>query len=779
MARNYSVKVIKQLYADSNNRCAFPGCEEKLFENGRHIGKICHIEGYSENGPRYNPDLGDKVNDYDNLLLLCGNHHDEIDQKAGDYPVAALRKMKAEHIASMQDLLKKQASQCWLSALPQFMDEEIIGRDQSLQQLRDSLNQNKIQAVVSVSGLGGIGKTTLAKAYIKEYAADYAHIIWVSKTGQNILHNLADEPNLIAALGLVETFKNPNLSYEQRLAYLKTKLEQKAGTKKLLVLDNVDKELDEAEELARLPQANGWQLLVTSRRQSPCLPNRLQLDVLSPEDAAQLFCRHYPDAKTDPHLNELLEHIGRHTLTTELLAKLMAKKAQTIAINCAQLLNKLEEHKLNDSSLQKTLAAKGYTKKEQSLFEHLMASFDIDELDNKERDSWEIWWLKHFCVLPAQAFTYEDLYYLLSINQHENSNPIEEALSKLVQTGWIKLYQKEGKPFYECHRLLQEVLLHKTKLGWDDNSDLEAYIWNIRNLLKVDQSKEHWIDKKPFLPFADRLYELLSDMHSIAFARFLNEYAMFIQNAYGNYQKAALIYEKSLAILLVDEGEEGKNVATSLSNLATVYGNLGRYKEAAELLEKALKSDIANFGEQHPTVAIRQSNLAVVFKHLGRNNEAAELLEKALESALVNFGEEHPTVATRQSNLALVYRNLGRHKEAAELLEKALESDIVHFGLFHPLPATRLNNLFIPYLNLNQLPQASACSMIALSILLKCLGVNHPHTKAALGRFVVFIQQLPNVKPDFAFLANLLGIEEAEVVASLQPLFQFLEGGNG
>lgn len=55
-----SERVKKQLYAESNNQCAFPGCEEKLFDNGRHIGEMAHIEGYSKGGPRYNPNLAIK-----------------------------------------------------------------------------------------------------------------------------------------------------------------------------------------------------------------------------------------------------------------------------------------------------------------------------------------------------------------------------------------------------------------------------------------------------------------------------------------------------------------------------------------------------------------------------------------------------------------------------------------------------------------------------------------------------------------------------------------------
>jgi len=45
MARKpISDTIKKRLYAESNNQCAFPGCEEKLFDDGRHDAEMCHIE---------------------------------------------------------------------------------------------------------------------------------------------------------------------------------------------------------------------------------------------------------------------------------------------------------------------------------------------------------------------------------------------------------------------------------------------------------------------------------------------------------------------------------------------------------------------------------------------------------------------------------------------------------------------------------------------------------------------------------------------------------------
>lgn len=90
--------VIKKIYAKSGNCCAFPGCHCILVNGETDIGKICHIEGLNPDSARYNPHLTNKeANSINNLILLCPNHHDLIDQNTSVYTVECLKQMKSEH----------------------------------------------------------------------------------------------------------------------------------------------------------------------------------------------------------------------------------------------------------------------------------------------------------------------------------------------------------------------------------------------------------------------------------------------------------------------------------------------------------------------------------------------------------------------------------------------------------------------------------------------------------------------------------------------------------
>ncbi len=97
-ARNYSQTTLKRLYALSRNQCAFPGCKKRLVNQDNALySNICHIEAANENGKRYNPNMTDEErNNYPNLILLCLQHHREIDNSE-KYTVKVLKEMKRDH----------------------------------------------------------------------------------------------------------------------------------------------------------------------------------------------------------------------------------------------------------------------------------------------------------------------------------------------------------------------------------------------------------------------------------------------------------------------------------------------------------------------------------------------------------------------------------------------------------------------------------------------------------------------------------------------------------
>jgi len=94
-----SLPTVKRLFVLSDNHCAFPGCASALVEpSGTVTGRICHVRSASAKGSRYDPSQTDKERDgFENLILLCGMHHDVIDKNEAAYTADVLLGMKREH----------------------------------------------------------------------------------------------------------------------------------------------------------------------------------------------------------------------------------------------------------------------------------------------------------------------------------------------------------------------------------------------------------------------------------------------------------------------------------------------------------------------------------------------------------------------------------------------------------------------------------------------------------------------------------------------------------
>lgn len=85
------------LWVRSAGRCNFYGCGMLVAEPHLRIGEQCHIHARNEGGARWLPSYQGNINGYDNLILMCPNHHAEIDAPENGFSADFLRNMKRDH----------------------------------------------------------------------------------------------------------------------------------------------------------------------------------------------------------------------------------------------------------------------------------------------------------------------------------------------------------------------------------------------------------------------------------------------------------------------------------------------------------------------------------------------------------------------------------------------------------------------------------------------------------------------------------------------------------
>ncbi|MBQ8162639.1 MAG: AAA family ATPase [Clostridia bacterium] len=210
----------------------------------------------------------------------------------------------------------------FVRSTPLSAPQAFYGREQELQALRQCL-ENSRHGIASLSGMGGIGKSTLVRRYLCTFHGDWDACVTVYDQG-SLMDVLADDSQL--QLNTVSREKD-----ESTQAYVQRKLEALGllahDQEILLVIDNfIPEHLEQLDLLAR----TGATILLISRERlpegfCPCL----QLGEMTESALAALFS-HYAhcDLQDDQNLQSfrtIVDSIAGHTLLTELIARQIAK----------------------------------------------------------------------------------------------------------------------------------------------------------------------------------------------------------------------------------------------------------------------------------------------------------------------------------------------------------------------------------------------------------------------------------------------------------------------
>jgi len=100
-------------------------CRERVYLNAsssmpaQFRGEVAHIVAEQADGPRGSSSLAsEERNQENNLLLLCFDHHSEIDSNEPQYPVERLQSIRADHSAWVADRLRLETP--WQTKLHNF-----------------------------------------------------------------------------------------------------------------------------------------------------------------------------------------------------------------------------------------------------------------------------------------------------------------------------------------------------------------------------------------------------------------------------------------------------------------------------------------------------------------------------------------------------------------------------------------------------------------------------------------------------------------------------------
>ncbi|EOA14558.1 hypothetical protein CARUB_v10027796mg [Capsella rubella] len=189
---------------------------------------------------------------------------------------------------SFQDRQRKQ-SEIQLT-FPKSSESDLVGVEESVEELVGHLVENDDIHVVSISGMGGIGKTTLARQVFHHdlVRRHFDGFAWVCVSQQFTQKHVWQK-----ILQQLQPHDGEILQMDENA--LQSKLYQLLETARyLVVVDDVWKEEDWDRIKEVFPRKRGWKMLLTSRNEGvglhvdlTCLPFRAR--ILKPKESWKLF----------------------------------------------------------------------------------------------------------------------------------------------------------------------------------------------------------------------------------------------------------------------------------------------------------------------------------------------------------------------------------------------------------------------------------------------------------------------------------------------------------
>jgi len=265
--------------------------------------------------------------------------------------LAALARVFQAHLASLEGVLAAAARQ----PLPEYHGmgpvraPNFVGRVHALWELHAKLTANRIglisgvygQGTAQVRGLGGNGKTLLAREYALRFGPAYpGGVFWLNAYGNDdSKEGLDEESRLAARQDQLRRFAMEfrvkgleRLKPEEIEAALWSKLAAR-GTEYLWIVDDVPSGVA-ASYLQRYwfaRGANASTLLTTRSREYGALGERLDLGVLPPREATELLTRHRrpENVGEETAAKQITEILGYHPLAIEVAGSFLAKGVQT------------------------------------------------------------------------------------------------------------------------------------------------------------------------------------------------------------------------------------------------------------------------------------------------------------------------------------------------------------------------------------------------------------------------------------------------------------------
>lgn len=443
-----------------------------------------------------------------------------------------------------------------VSKMPQAR-EIFDGRDNLIAKIGELFAGGK--RVLFLEGIGGIGKSELAKQYALRHAGEYDQILFV--TFSTTLEKLMCDPLQIQIEGLERSSEESDaVFFNRKLQILRTLVNERT----LIIVDNFD--VDQDERLREFTEC-GARVIFTTRNAHSGYPSVKVTAIENMNVLMEIFEQNFGDTVPEEErgaVEEIFRMIEFHTYTIELIAKQM----EASFLTATEMLEILKSGQIQDG-LSETVAGRHDRK---TAFGHICSVFNTSNLNDLEKQL--LMYLSLMGTQGVQVSRFKEWAQLKSF----------ETVNQLVRRSWIR---KESGQRLSLHPLVKEVVYHELRPDaincWsllDKMTEFCYFAWfrpYIENLAAADNVLtvlEYF--KEPDM----RAYEFF-----VHFPNFLWQVGRFDESVHY----AHIVYDACVKQI----GVNTKETALAARHLGGCYFNSGREKESIRWYKHGLECALA------------------------------------------------------------------------------------------------------------------------------------------------------------------------------------------
>lgn len=597
--------------------------------------------------------------------------------------------------------------------LPFQRNPLFTGRERYLELLEQHFKENRSVAItqpLSISGLGGIGKTELALEYAHRYSKLYRTVLWVNATDRATL-----ETSYLSLADLLQLPEKNERETDRIVQAVKTWLEGHTGW--LLILDNAD---DLPLVRSFFPAKPRGHILLTTRSQivgSKMV--RIEIEVMEPEEGLIFLLRRTgmlkdgsaPDIIASDIYNaarQLVDLLGNHPLALDQAGAYI----EETEVSFAEYLRIYADQRLI------LLSRRGWSGDEHP--ETVTVTFEISfqracKLCPPAAD------ILYFCSflypddIPEELFSQDDGLKL-------SIPAFYEAIAALRRYSLIK--RNDEKKLLSVHRLVQAVLADKmdtqTQRLWAERVIIALYA------IVPDGEDHQWSHYERILNHLLKCVDLIDrwQIYTPAAAYLLHDTARYLHGRV-RFAEAKPLYLRTVEIRQQALGRVHPDLIDPLLDLANLCQDEGQYTEA-----QAYYQEVLDICEQ--TLAPDEPVITSAMRGLARNYFRQDDPTMALMVYHIVLQAEEPPRVTTLSEAGHVYQRMGHYTGAELLYQQALEVCKETREPNDPDLSIPLADLAGLYQEQGNYDQAEALYRQVLHIDEQVLGSDHPNLSFVL-----------------------------------------------